>query len=92
MARYCDFFALFEDFRGYVDFWLLQDLVDDNYSAVRYLMPFNEFKPPAKPQDLDAYRENRRLSIEFVQPATAASTPSKLPLCLAPGLARLPDS
>ena len=67
LARYSDFFALFEDFRGYVDFWLLQDLVDDNYSAVRYLMPFDEFKPPAKPQDIDAYREYRRLSIEFVQ-------------------------
>jgi len=67
LARYGDFLALLEDFRGYVDFWLLQDLVDDNYSAVRYLMPFDEFKPPAKPQDIDAYRECRRLSIEFVQ-------------------------
>jgi len=67
LARYSDFFALFEDFRGYVDFWLLQDLVDDNYSAVRYFMPFDEFKPPAKPQDIDAYREYRRLNIEFVQ-------------------------
>jgi len=67
LARYGDFFPLFEDFRGYVDFWLLQDLVDDNYSAVRYFMPFDEFKPPAKPQDIDVYREYRRLSIEFVQ-------------------------
>jgi hypothetical protein len=67
LARYSDFFALFEDFRGYVDFWLLQDLVDDNNSAVRYFMPFDDFKPPAKPQDVDAYREYRRLSIEFVQ-------------------------
>src|SRR4051812_31497882 len=27
LARYTDFFALFGDFRGYVDFFLLQDLV-----------------------------------------------------------------
>jgi hypothetical protein len=67
LARYSDFFALFEDFRVYVNFWLLQDLVDDNYSAVRYLMPFDKSKPPAEPQDLDAYREYRRLSIEFIQ-------------------------
>jgi hypothetical protein len=66
-AVYSDFFAIFEDFRGYMDFWLLQDLVDDNYSEVRYLMPFDESQPPAKPQDIDAYREYRRLCIEFVQ-------------------------
>jgi hypothetical protein len=26
LARYDDFFAFFEDFNGYVDFFLLQDL------------------------------------------------------------------
>ena len=52
LARYRDFFAAFEDFRGYVDFWLLQDMVTDHYSAVRFCSPFDEFKPPAIPQDL----------------------------------------
>lgn len=66
-ARYNNFFALFEDFRGYVDFWLLQDLVEDNYSAVRFFMPFDGFRPPAKPRDIDTYREYRRLSIDFVE-------------------------
>ena len=33
MARYPEFFALFENFRGYVDFFLLQDLVTDDYSG-----------------------------------------------------------
>jgi hypothetical protein len=65
LARYRDFFAAFEDFRGYVDFWLLQDMVTNDCSAVRFLAPFDEFKPPALPQDLHTYREYRR-SIEFV--------------------------
>ena len=30
LGRYHDFFAAFEDFRGYVDFWLLQDMVTDD--------------------------------------------------------------
>jgi hypothetical protein len=51
LARYPDFFAAFEDFRGYVDFWLLQDMVTDDYSAVRFFTPFDDFKPPAIPQD-----------------------------------------
>jgi hypothetical protein len=67
LARYRDFFAAFEDFRGYVDFWLLQDMVTDDYSAVRFFMPFDEFRPPAIPQDFDTYREYRRRSIEFTQ-------------------------
>jgi hypothetical protein len=66
LARYRDFFALFEDFRGYVDFFLLQDLVDDDYS-VRFFMPFDNFKTPAWPQDGDTYREYRHLSIEFIK-------------------------
>jgi Family of unknown function (DUF6994) len=67
LARYRDFFAAFEDFRGYVDFWLLQDMVTDDYSAVRFFTPFDDFKPPAIPRDLDTYREYRRRSIEFVE-------------------------
>src|SRR5438093_10148293 len=34
-----DFFALFERFSGYVNFFLLQDLVTDDYAAVRFFMP-----------------------------------------------------
>ena len=67
LARYSDFFALFADFRGYVDFFLLQDLVTDDYSAVRCFMPFDDFKPPSVPQDVDTYTQYRRRSIEFVQ-------------------------
>ena len=67
LARYRQFFAAFGDFRGYVDFWLLQDMVTDDYSAVRFLMPFDDFKPPAIPQDFDTYREYRRRSIEFIE-------------------------
>lgn len=67
LARYDDFFALFEDFQGYVDFFLLQDLVDDDHTAVRFFMPFDDFTTPSFPKDVDTYRVYRRLSIEFVE-------------------------
>jgi hypothetical protein len=67
LARYGDFFALFENFSGYVDFFLLHDLVADSCSAVQSFMPFDDFNTPSVPQDGDTYREYRRRSIEFIE-------------------------
>jgi hypothetical protein len=67
LARYANFFALFDDFEGYVDFFLLQDLVTTDGAKVRFFMPFDDFNPPAKPRDAETYREFRRLSIEFIE-------------------------
>ncbi len=67
LDRYRDFFALFGGFNGYVDFFLLQDLVGRNYGAVNFFMPFDDFKTPSTPQDKVAYTEYRRRTIEFVK-------------------------
>lgn len=53
LSDQADFFALFEDFAGYVDFWLLQDLVDDG--RVRFWLPFDDFQGRAVPQDVATY-------------------------------------
>ncbi len=53
--------------RRHVDFFLLQDLVSDDYGAVRFFMPFNDFSPTAIPRNLDTYLEFRRLSIKFTE-------------------------
>lgn len=63
---YANFFVLFEDFPGYVDFFLLNDLVEEGRTAVKFFMPFDDFASPAVPKDFDAYREYRRLSIDFI--------------------------
>jgi hypothetical protein len=67
LARYNDFFALFESFSGYVDFFLLQDLVTDDCSAVTSFMPLDDFKTLSVPKDDVTYREYRRRSIEFIE-------------------------
>lgn len=67
LVRYGDFFALFDHFRGYVEFFLLQDLVEDDGSTVRFFTPFADFTTPALPGDVDTYRQYMRSSIEFVE-------------------------
>lgn len=66
LTRYWSFFELFEDFKGYTDFFLLQDLVTDDSSAVKFLIPFTEFTrlPPPTAEEYQGYREN---GISFVQ-------------------------
>jgi hypothetical protein len=59
--------TLFENFSGYVDFFLLQDLVSEHCSAVRVFPAFDDFKTPSVPRDIDTYPEYRRLSIEFIE-------------------------
>jgi len=68
LARYNDSFALFEDFSGYADFFLLHDLVTDDRAAVTFFMPFDDFRTPSAPEDDATYRECRRRSIEFIEP------------------------
>jgi hypothetical protein len=65
LERYADFFSLFDDFVGYVDFFLLQDLVYDKF-AVSFFLPFDDFHLPSVPGDVAAYLEYRRRSVDFV--------------------------
>lgn len=67
LARYPEFFALFDDFEGYVDFFLLQDLLTEDGMAVKFFMPFYDFNTPSVPGDVDEYVTYRNRSIAFVQ-------------------------
>jgi hypothetical protein len=48
------FFEWFGDFRGYVDFFLLQDFVDDEYQ-VNILTDFDNFQSSPLPQTVEQY-------------------------------------
>jgi Family of unknown function (DUF6994) len=67
LARYADFFGLFGDFAGYVDFFLLQDLVNEVTSTVKFFTPFEDFTASPLPRTLDAYLGYRQLAIEFIE-------------------------
>jgi hypothetical protein len=66
LLRYAEFFALFGDFAGYVKFFLLDDLVEDDGQTIRFFHPFADFSTPAVPKDRDEYLEYLRLSNAFI--------------------------
>jgi len=66
LKRYSSFFNLFNDFQGYIDFFLLQDLVTNNYSSIKYLIPFEGFENSPLPNDIDEYRLYKENLTNFV--------------------------
>jgi hypothetical protein len=67
LARYADFFGLFGGFAGYVDFFHLQDLVNEASSTVKFFTPFGDFGEYVLPRTLDAYLGYRRRAMEFIE-------------------------
>lgn len=66
LERYWDFFEMFVDFRNYVDFFLLQDLVSDDYSRINFWTPWSDFSTPALPANLEDYLQYRDRMLEWV--------------------------
>jgi hypothetical protein len=67
LERYAEFFGLFQSFRGYVEFFLLQDLVTSDFSGVKFFTPFDDFDISPLPASRDAYVEYKKLAIEFIE-------------------------
>lgn len=67
LARYKDFFALFSDFKGYCEFFLLQDLVSQDFKKVEFFLPFEEFEFNPLPKSLEEYSEYRIKNIDFLR-------------------------
>ena len=70
IKRYSNFFNLFSDFKGYCEYFLLQDLVYDNYSKVKFFLPFNDFVENPLPKDVNEYYEYKRNNIDFIHKRT----------------------
>lgn len=64
--RYSSFFNLFTNFEGYVDFFLLQDLLDRDYSTIKFWCPFDSFDCPPLPKNVSVYREYKKNLMRFV--------------------------
>lgn len=67
LARYADFFALFCDFQGYVEFFLLQDLVSKDCSTVKFLAPFADFNESPVPGTMETYLAYKERAINFIK-------------------------
>jgi hypothetical protein len=64
--RYRDFFDLFRDFSGYVDFFLLQDLVTENYAEIKFYLPFDNFMSPPNFHNVHDYLVYQEKVIDFI--------------------------
>ena len=63
---YKSYFDLFQDFNGYVHFFLLEDLVDEN-GNVRFYLPFDGFATPPVFRDVDDYLEYKHHVMKFIR-------------------------
>jgi len=65
LLRYKDFFDLFVDFKGYINFFLLQDFIDKNNQVI-FTIPFDGFNRSALPQNIKEYKEYSIKTIEII--------------------------
>lgn len=64
---YADFFALFDGFQEFVDFFHFQDLVTDDYEQVRFFLPLEDFQRPGTPSTTEEYVTYREKVLELVE-------------------------
>jgi hypothetical protein len=67
LARYARFFELFGDFRGFVEFFFLQDLIMPDFSGVKISAPFDDFSTSPIPRDADEYSAYERDARAFIE-------------------------
>lgn len=61
-----DFFRLFGGFHGFVEHFLLQDLLTEDGGSVDFIMPFNDFVGRSTPGDVETYKAYREKTISFI--------------------------
>ncbi len=66
LERYTSFFNLFQDFKGYVDFFHLQDLVDKDYSKILHWHPFINFDNSPMPKNLEEFSNYKDNVMSFI--------------------------
>lgn len=64
--RYNNFFSLFTDFKGYCEYFLMQDLVSDDFSKINFFLPFDCFIKNPLPKDIDEYNDYKKNNIDFL--------------------------
>ncbi|MCB9247442.1 MAG: hypothetical protein H6613_02320 [Ignavibacteriales bacterium] len=66
LYRYRNFFKMFDNFLGYVKFFLLDDLID-NRQQVKFYLPFDNFKTKPTFNDVKDYLTYKNKVTKFIQ-------------------------
>ena len=67
LERNANFFKLFSDFRGYVDYFLLQDLVEVDYEEIKFWSSFDNFETAPLPANKEEYISYMNKLLSFVE-------------------------
>ena len=62
-----DFFNLFLDFRGYIEFFFLQDLVSSDYTKINFWLGEGDMNQSPFPKTVDEYLDFIEKELDFVQ-------------------------
>ena len=62
LINYKDFFDLFIDFKGYIDFFHLQDFINQEGQII-FSLPFDNFSRPPLPQTVDEYKQYKKHTV-----------------------------
>ena len=65
LMRYKDFFDLFVDFRGYIDFFMLQDFISEK-EQINFSLPFDNFTRSPLPQTVDEYKQYKTHTVDIM--------------------------
>ncbi len=65
LRRYASFFELFESFECYTEFFLLNDLVNQQ-GNIRFYLPFDDFQSPPEFRGVEDYFTYRDQVVEFI--------------------------
>ena len=72
---YSDFFALFETFEQYVEFFHFQDLVSKDFAKIKFFLPFDDSFPSEPfPKNLDEYHLYIKNTLLFITKRTERLT------------------
>jgi hypothetical protein len=65
LTRYRDFFDIFVNFAEYIEFFLLQDFIDEK-EQVKFSLPFDGFNRSPLPKNDDEYRRYKTHTIDLI--------------------------
>lgn len=66
LSRYNKFFNLFNNFKWYCEYFLLSDLVSEDYNKIKFFIPFYWFENTPTPKTIDEYYEYKNNNINFL--------------------------
>ena len=67
IKRYKKYFNLFTSFKGFCEFFFLQDITSENYKKIDFFLPFKKFEENPFPKTVDEYMLYKNKIMNFIR-------------------------